>query len=249
MAKYSFIFLITFCFFVLSNNNVLKIQNKAVLLQNYCYNTSNMELFDMHCHLLPHVDDGFVEWNELGNYLDLYKSCGFSGIIFTPHLYDPYVTTDVKALRDSWIRANRLCEEKGLFSSLASEIYVLNEETVKGVPIMARYALVEFPTEFAPPALFEKLESLSPLIPIIAHIERYKWLSPESEALKEMKARGYLIQVNGRPRERMMMPVNAVPAEMEKLALGNANVQKQLEGKNVVKVICVPKRVVNIVAK
>ena len=46
-----------------------------------------------------------------------------------------------------------------------------------------------------------------------------------------------------------MMPVNAVPAEMEKLALGNANVQKQLEGKNVVKVICVPKRVVNIVAK
>ena len=198
MAKYSFIFLLTFCFFVLSNNNVLKIQNKAVLLQNYCYNTSNMELFDMHCHLLPHVDDGFVEWNELGNYLDLYKSCGFSGIIFTPHLYDPYVSTDVKALRDSWIRANRLCEEKGLFSSLASEIYVLNEENVKGVPIMARYALVEFPPEFAPPALFEKLESLSPLIPIIAHIERYKWLSPESEALREMKARGYLIQVNGK---------------------------------------------------
>ena len=58
-----------------------------------------------------------------------------------------------------------------------------------------------------------------------------------------------LIQVNGRPRERIMMPVNAVTAEMEKLALGNANVQKQLEGKNVVKVICVPKRVVNIVAK
>ena len=42
---------------------------------------------------------------------------------------------------------------------------------------------------------------------------------------------------------------NWQPAEMERLALGNEKVKAQLEGKNVVKVICVPKRVVNIVAK
>ena len=58
-----------------------------------------------------------------------------------------------------------------------------------------------------------------------------------------------LIQINGRPRERMMMPADAQPAEMERLALGNEKVKAQLEGRNVVKVICVPKRVVNIVAK
>lgn len=198
MVKYSFIFLYYFCFFVLSYNNGLKIQNNAVLLQISCYNTFNMELYDMHCHLLPHIDDGFVEWSELGSYLDLYKSCGFSGLIFTPHLYDPYVTTDVKALREAWVKAKKICEEKGLFSSLASEIYVLDEEKVKGLPVMGRYALVEFPTEYAPSSFFQKLESLYPLVPIITHIERYKWLSPESDAVAEMRRRGYLIQVNAK---------------------------------------------------
>ena len=58
-----------------------------------------------------------------------------------------------------------------------------------------------------------------------------------------------LVQVNGKPRARIMMSVNADAAEMEKLAMSDENVIRQLEGKQVMKVICVPKRVVNIVAK
>ena len=157
-----------------------------------------MELFDMHCHLLPHVDDGFVEWENLDSYLSLYKRCGFSGVIFTPHLYDPYVRTDVMALRSAWARASQMAGERGLFTALASEIYVSDQEVVKGIPALGKYALVEFNIDYAPSAFFEKLESLSPLIPIIAHIERYKWLSPESETVRELKERGYLIQVNGK---------------------------------------------------
>ena len=58
-----------------------------------------------------------------------------------------------------------------------------------------------------------------------------------------------LVQVNGKPRARIMMSVNADAAEMENLAMSDENVIRQLEGKQVMKVICVPKRVVNIVAK
>ena len=153
----------------------------------------------MHCHLLPHVDDGFVEWENLDSYLSLYKRCGFSGVIFTPHLYDPYVRTDVMALRSAWARAGEMAGAMGLFSALASEIYVSDQEVVKGIPALGKYALVEFNIDYAPSAFFEKLESLSPLIPIIAHIERYKWLSPESETVRELKERGYDISLaNGR---------------------------------------------------
>ncbi len=152
----------------------------------------------MHCHLLPHVDDGAAEWGSLSSYFSLYKKCGFTGVIFTPHLYSPYVSTDVKALGDTFKRASALAEESGLSSSLASEIFVLNEERVKGLPIANRYALVEFPVSYAPPGMMEKLETLSPLIPVIAHIERYDWLTPESPVIMEMKDRGYLIQVNGK---------------------------------------------------
>ena len=58
-----------------------------------------------------------------------------------------------------------------------------------------------------------------------------------------------LVQVNGRPRARIMMSANADAAEMEKIARANEAVQKQIEGKTVVKVICVPKRIVNLVVK
>ena len=58
-----------------------------------------------------------------------------------------------------------------------------------------------------------------------------------------------LVQVLGKPRARIMMPAEISPAEAEKIALANADVQKAVEGKNVVKVICVPGRLVNIVVK
>ena len=46
-----------------------------------------------------------------------------------------------------------------------------------------------------------------------------------------------------------MMPADADAAAMEKIARADAAVQSAIAGKNVVKVICVPKRLVNLVAK
>ena len=157
-----------------------------------------MDLFDIHCHLLPHIDDGFVEWSEIRHYFSLYKNCGFSGIVFTPHLYNPYVRTDVKSIRGAFERALEEAKDFDLTLHIASEIFVLDETVVKGLPIIGEYALVEFPTDYAPPFVMEKLKTLAPLKPIIAHIERYKWLSPSSPLISEMRDNGYLIQVNGK---------------------------------------------------
>jgi len=57
------------------------------------------------------------------------------------------------------------------------------------------------------------------------------------------------VQVLGKLRGRIMVPVAATPAEMEAIARGNADVAKFLEGKTVVKVIAVPKRMVNFVVR
>ena len=45
------------------------------------------------------------------------------------------------------------------------------------------------------------------------------------------------------------MPAGVSADEAQKIALANEDVQKAIEGKNVVKVICVPGRLVNIVVK
>ena len=57
-----------------------------------------------------------------------------------------------------------------------------------------------------------------------------------------------LIQVLGKPKVKIMMPAQISQEEMEKLALENPKVKEAIEGKTVRKVICVPGRLVNIVA-
>ncbi len=57
------------------------------------------------------------------------------------------------------------------------------------------------------------------------------------------------VQVMGKLRGRVVVPVSATPAEMEAAAKANAEVAKFLEGKTVVKVVAVPKRMVNFVVK
>jgi len=57
-----------------------------------------------------------------------------------------------------------------------------------------------------------------------------------------------LIQLKGRPICKMMMPASFSREEMEKAALENGEVKKAIENKKVIKVIAVPKRLVNLVA-
>lgn len=53
----------------------------------------------------------------------------------------------------------------------------------------------------------------------------------------------------GKLRGRIRVPLAATPADMEAAAKANADVAKFLEGKTVVKVIAVPKRMVNFVVR
>jgi leucyl-tRNA synthetase len=55
------------------------------------------------------------------------------------------------------------------------------------------------------------------------------------------------VQVNGKLRDVIKVPVTATNAELEALALKNEKVQSFIQGKTVKKVIVVPKKLVNIV--
>ena len=57
------------------------------------------------------------------------------------------------------------------------------------------------------------------------------------------------VQVMGKLRGRVKIAVAATPAEMEEAAKADAEVAKFLEGKTIVKVIAVPKRMVNFVVR
>ncbi|MBF0265713.1 MAG: leucine--tRNA ligase [Gammaproteobacteria bacterium] len=58
----------------------------------------------------------------------------------------------------------------------------------------------------------------------------------------------YIIQVNGKLRDKLDIDAGADKAAIEALAIESENVQKHIEGKTIRKVIVVPKKLVNIVA-
>ncbi|MBX3439841.1 MAG: class I tRNA ligase family protein, partial [Planctomycetaceae bacterium] len=57
------------------------------------------------------------------------------------------------------------------------------------------------------------------------------------------------VQVNGKLRAKIMVPVNANQQAMQAIAEASEDVQKQLAGKQIVKVVAVPGRMVNFVVK
>ncbi len=56
------------------------------------------------------------------------------------------------------------------------------------------------------------------------------------------------VQVNGKLRDKIIVPIAATPAEIEATALASAKVQEHIRGKPVRKVVVVPGKLVNIVA-
>jgi len=58
-----------------------------------------------------------------------------------------------------------------------------------------------------------------------------------------------VLQINGKVRDKLVVSATSTKEEMEAIAMSSERVQALIEGKNVVKVICVPKRLVNIVVK
>ncbi|MCF7791775.1 MAG: leucine--tRNA ligase [Victivallales bacterium] len=74
-----------------------------------------------------------------------------------------------------------------------------------------------------------------------------KWPEFNEEYLKEEEVE-ILVQIHGKPKARIMMSPETKQDEMRKIAMGIPEVANALEDKTVRKVICVPGRLVNIVA-
>ncbi len=74
------------------------------------------------------------------------------------------------------------------------------------------------------------------------------WPQHNPEWVKE-KETTVVIQVNGKVRSRIQVPVNLPEEELKNIALNDERIKKWIEGKNVVKVIVVPNKIVNIVVR
>jgi leucyl-tRNA synthetase len=79
-------------------------------------------------------------------------------------------------------------------------------------------------------------------------IHNQKWPS-WSEDLAQVEQITLVIQVNGKLRDRFEVPVSIAEEEAKKLALESAKVKPHIAGKQVVKAIYVPRKLVNLVVR
>jgi leucyl-tRNA synthetase len=70
-----------------------------------------------------------------------------------------------------------------------------------------------------------------------------------SEELAAEEVITLVVQINGKLRDRLEVPVDIGEEEAKELALASDGAQRHLEGLEIKKVIYVPGRLVNIVAK
>ena len=78
------------------------------------------------------------------------------------------------------------------------------------------------------------------------HIIDAQWPSFDLDALVRDSI-DIVIQVNGKKRAVVPVPVDSTRAALEEFAMGNVNVKRFLEGKTFRKIVVVPNKLVNIV--
>lgn len=79
-------------------------------------------------------------------------------------------------------------------------------------------------------------------------IHQQQWPKYEEAATVQAEVE-IVLQINGKVRDRIMIATGISREEMETAAKANARVQELTEGKNIVKMICVPDKLVNVVVK
>lgn len=129
---------------------------------------------------------------------------------------------------------------------LVNAVYAIKDANAVNGGLMKEIvsALLRLLAPFAP----HMTEELWAQLGEAGSIHKCTWPTYEESALVQDEVE-IVLQINGKVRDKVLLPATATKDEMETLALANPRVQGFIGEKQVVKVICVPKKLVNIVVK
>ncbi len=160
-------------------------------------------LVDIHCHILPGVDDGAPDMETSRAMIrDAYEQ-GVRYIIATPHYRPEMFEPSMKKVTRVYHELRDYAEEVGIGLRLGCEYY-RNEQMIRHLdkklrPTMlgSRYVLTEFSTNDSFVTVRNYIYELitKGYRPIVAHVERY-FCCQEPERIQELKKLGAQIQIN-----------------------------------------------------
>lgn len=161
---------------------------------------------DIHCHIMPGVDDGSPDMETSLKMLKTALSEGTKGMILTPHYKPMHHNVSPEHLLDYTEELMQEAHDRGIKVQLfpGNEIY-FNDNAIRDLEsgrastlAGSDYALIEFhPTDMYK-TIRNALYSVrsAGFIPILAHVERYADIAKHITYVDELLDIGVYIQVN-----------------------------------------------------
>ncbi len=169
---------------------------------------SDLDFADIHCHMMAGIDDGARTLQEMTRMAEQASGEGIGIVCFTPHTGVYGEDSDPEHIKDTFAQASLHLKKHfpHMRFFLGNEIYYSCDipkklENGTYLPINgSRYVLVEFSpgTDIFNIKSGVRFITMAGYKPILAHVERYKDLYNDCEAVRGLREMGAVIQVNSR---------------------------------------------------
>ncbi|WP_043931174.1 tyrosine-protein phosphatase [Bacillus sp. EB01] len=162
-------------------------------------------MIDIHCHILPKLDDGAANMEEALRMAAQAVEQGIDTIIATPHHMNSRDDNPRSLVTENVQKLNRVFQEESVnLTLLPGQEVRIHGELLEGIENgniqglgNSNYLLIEFPSNHVPrytEKLFFDLQ-LKGFIPIVAHPERNQQLIERPELLYNLVKNGALSQI------------------------------------------------------
>ena len=161
---------------------------------------------DMHCHLIPQVDDGSKCIEESIECLNTLKAVGYKRVIITPHFQYPRFNNDEDDICRRYEEVKKAAKNAGVGIEIAGiggeyridSGFKNRVENPRFLKLSNKYVLVEF-------SLHQQMMGCDEMIfdmqmkgyeVILAHPERYPYLNVMGTRMEQLKNQGVFFQIN-----------------------------------------------------
>lgn len=163
-------------------------------------------MIDIHCHILPEVDDGSRSLNESIEMALIAREQGIKKIVNTSHYHPDFRYKKGEELLKELEDFNNVLKENMIDIEvlIGNEIYY-TKDLIKEIDDLdfytlnnSRYILIELPPTNFPTDLCNIVYELKEknYIPVFAHVERYREVQENPELIYDIINAGAIIQIN-----------------------------------------------------
>lgn len=163
-------------------------------------------MIDMHCHIIPGVDDGSRDIEQSINMIKIAHEQGIEAMILTPHYKEGRHNASVDTIHKKIDELKVEAGKQGIVIDMlpGNEVYYFQEieEKLESGEVLTLNGTDRVLVEFSPTDQYRYIRNgldnvrASGYTPIIAHVERYESMVKDWHRVDEIKGMGVEIQIN-----------------------------------------------------